>query len=212
MGLYGDRPWIKRAEPLDELILTLLSQHTNDRNRDIAFGRLKEAFANWEESLGASIEEIAHLIRPAGLGNQKAVRLKGILQTIREANGGRLSLDFLNEMDKEQALNWLKGLPGVGPKTAACVLMFSFGRPAFPVDTHIHRLVSRLGWIEERTTDEKAHQILDRLVPDPIKYRLHLNLIAHGRTICRPTKPRCPICPLTDLCSYYRRITCHETQ
>ncbi len=203
--LYGDRPWKQRAEPLDELILTVLSQHTTDRNRDEAFRRLKEAFPDWKALLSAPQKKCESLIRVAGLAKLKAKRLKAILKEIQARNGGHLRLDHLREMPRNEGLQWLRSLPGIGPKTAACLLLFSFGIPVFPVDTHIWRLSRRLGWIPERATEEKAHLILDQIIPDDIKYRLHLNLIAHGRAICRPTRPRCDRCCLTGLCFYFLR-------
>lgn len=203
--VYGDRKWRRRAEPTDELIATVLSQHTNDINRDKAFERLKGRFPSWEKVLRASPWSIAAAIKPAGLSNQKAPRIKGILKQIAKANGGKLSLDFLADLPVHEAISWLKKLPGVGPKTAACVLLFSFGKPVFPVDTHIFRISKRLGWLDEKVNEAKANELLDRFVPDEIKYRLHLNMIAHGRQICRPQNPRCPDCVLNHLCEYFRQ-------
>jgi endonuclease-3 len=203
-GVYGDRRWRRHAEPIDELIATVLSQHTNDINRDRAFEQLKRRFPSWEQVLRAPVRSIASAIKPAGLSNQKAPRIKAILQRIAEANDGNLSLEFLKEMPTGEALEWLKNLPGVGPKTAACVLLFSFGKPVFPVDTHIFRISKRLGWLDEKVTEAKANELLDQIVPNEIKYRLHLNMIAHGRQICRPQKPKCQDCVLRNLCEYFR--------
>jgi len=204
-GVYGDRRWRRHAEPIDELIATVLSQHTNDINRDRAFEQLKKRFPSWEQVLRAPVRSIASAIKPAGLSNQKAPRIKAILQRIAEANDGNLSLEFLKEMPTGEALEWLKNLPGVGPKTAACVLLFSFGKPVFPVDTHIFRISKRLGWLDEKVTEAKANELLDQIVPNEIKYRLHLNMIAHGRQICRPQKPKCQECVLRNLCEYFRK-------
>jgi endonuclease-3 len=204
-GVYGDRRWRRHAEPIDELIATVLSQHTNDNNRDRAFEQLKRRFPSWEQVLRAPVRSIASAIKPAGLSNQKAPRIKAILQRIAEANDGNLSLEFLKEMPTGEALKWLKKLPGVGPKTAACVLLFSFGKPVFPVDTHIFRISKRLGWLDEKVTEAKANELLDQIVPNEIKYRLHLNMIAHGRQICRPQKPKCQECVLRNLCEYFRK-------
>jgi endonuclease III len=204
-GVYGDRRWRRHAEPIDELIATVLSQHTNDNNRDRAFEQLKKRFPSWEQVLRAPVRSIASAIKPAGLSNQKAPRIKAILQRIAEANDGNLSLEFLKEMPTGEALEWLKKLPGVGPKTAACVLLFSFGKPVFPVDTHIFRISKRLGWLDEKVTEAKANELLDQIVPNEIKYRLHLNMIAHGRQICRPQKPKCQECVLRNLCEYFRK-------
>jgi endonuclease-3 len=205
VGVYGDRRWRRHAEPIDELIATVLSQHTNDINRDRAFEQLKKRFPSWEQVLRAPVRSIASAIKPAGLSNQKAPRIKAILQRIAEANDGNLSLEFLKEMPTGEALEWLKNLPGVGPKTAACVLLFSFGKPVFPVDTHIFRISKRLGWLDEKVTEAKANELLDQIVPNEIKYRLHLNMIAHGRQICRPQKPKCQECVLRNLCEYFRK-------
>ncbi len=203
--VYGDKRWRKHAEPIDELVATVLSQHTNDVNRDKAFRQLKRRFPNWEQVLHAPTRSIAAAIKPAGLSNQKAPRIKAILQRIVEANEGKLSLNFLAEMPVSEAMDWLKRLPGVGPKTAACVLLFSFGKPVFPVDTHIYRISKRLGWLDEKVSEARANELLDKVVPDEIKYRLHLNMIAHGRKICKPQNPRCNECVLKHLCGYALR-------
>ncbi|MEZ8221934.1 endonuclease-3 [Candidatus Fervidibacteria bacterium JGI MDM2 JNZ-1-D12] len=203
--VYGDRRWRKHAEPIDELVATVLSQHTNDVNRDKAFRQLKRRFPNWEQVLHAPTRSIAAAIKPAGLSNQKAPRIKAMLQRIAEANEGKLSLNFLAEMPVSEAMDWLKRLPGVGPKTAACVLLFSFGKPVFPVDTHIYRISKRLGWLDEKVSEARANELLDKVVPDEIKYRLHLNMIAHGRKICKPQNPRCNECVLKHLCGYALR-------
>ena len=128
-----------------------------------------------------------------------------MLKQISEANNGNLSLEFLAGMPADEAINWLKRLPGVGPKTAACVLLFSFGKPVFPVDTHIFRISKRLGWLDEKVNEAKANELLDQVVPNEIKYRLHLNMIAHGRQICRPQNPRCQECVIKHLCEYFRK-------
>ncbi len=203
--VYGDKRWRKHAEPIDELVATVLSQHTNDVNRDRAFRQLKRGFPNWEQVLHAPTRSIAAAIKPAGLSNQKAPRIKAMLQRIAEANEGKLSLNFLAEMPVSEAMDWLKRLPGVGPKTAACILLFSFGKPVFPVDTHIYRISKRLGWLDEKVSEARANELLDKVVPDEIKYRLHLNMIAHGRRICKPQNPRCDECVLKHLCGYALR-------
>lgn len=202
---YGDKKWRRRLPPLDSLIATVISQHTSDVNRDKAFRELKRRFPSWERMMKAPTKTIAAAIRSAGLANQKAPRIKAILSAIAEQNKGRLSLDFLKDLPVPEALALLKSLPGVGPKTAACVLLFSFGKPVFPVDTHIYRIARRLGWLTEGVPEAKANEILDAVIPDDIKYRLHLNLITHGRQVCRPHNPRCPECVLNALCAYYRK-------
>lgn len=206
LKVYGDKKWRKRAEPVDELILTVLSQHTNDVNRDRAFKMLKQRFPSWEKILNATVRSIAAVIKPAGLSNQKAPRIKAMLKQIYDFNGGNLSFDFLGEMPVEEAMAWLKKLPGVGPKTAGCVLLFSFGKPVFPVDTHIFRISKRLGWIDEKVTEAQANDLLDKVVPNEIKYRLHLNMIAHGRKVCKPHKPLCSECVLKHLCRYFQSV------
>ena len=206
LAMYGDKQWQQRAEPLDELILTVLSQHTNDLNRDKAFSELKRCFPRWTQVLQAPTKMVAAAIKVAGLANQKAPRIKAILQRIAAANGGKLTLDFLSTVPVPDALAWLQQLPGVGPKTAACVLLFGFGKPVFPVDTHIYRIAKRLGWIAPKVSEARANAVLDSIVPDDIKYRLHLNLIQHGRKVCRAQRPRCAVCPLTDLCAYFRAV------
>lgn len=198
--IYGERLWRPHGEPLDILVNTVLSQHTNDHNRDQAFEQLKKRFPNWDEVLKAPVRSIVSAIKVAGLANQKGARIKALLKQIADANKGQLSLDFLSAMPVDEAIAWLKKLPGVGPKTAACVLLFGFGKPVFPVDTHIYRIAKRLGWIDQKVSEAKANELLDAIVPAEIKYRLHLNLIAHGRRVCRPQNPRCDQCVLRDLC------------
>ncbi len=202
MAVYGDRKWRSHGDAIDILVATVLSQHTNDHNRDQAFTRLKERFETWEQVRKAPTRAIAAAIKVAGLANQKSKRIKAMLQQIAATNSGELSLDFLRTLSVPEALAWLQRLPGVGPKTAACVLLFSFGKPVFPVDTHIYRIAKRLGWIDEKVSEAKANEQLDAIVPDDIKYRLHLNLIAHGRRVCRPQNPRCNECVLLSLCPY----------
>ena len=189
-------------DPVSELVSTILSQNTSDTNRDRAFARLRERFPAWEEVRDADVRQVRDAIRPAGLSEVKAPRIQQALRVVTE-KAGRLSLDFLNDMSVEEAQAWLTGIKGVGPKTAAIILLFSFGRPAFPVDTHIHRVTKRLALIGPRVSREKAHGILSALIPPELYYPVHINLIRHGREICRPQQPRCEVCPLRDLCCYY---------
>jgi endonuclease-3 len=190
----------KPALPIiDELIVTLLSQHTSDVNRDRAFRRLRERFPTWEEVLIAPTEDIADAIRPGGIANQKAARIKAILAEI-EGREGSLDLSGLSRLSDREVEEYLCGLPGVGPKTAACVLVFSMGREAFPIDTHVHRIVKRLGWIEETDPAERAHSQLTPRIPRRLRYSLHMALIRHGREVCKPQRPRCIECVLLDLC------------
>lgn len=198
---YGDRPWHPH-EPLDTLVRTILSQNTNDVNRDRAFERMRARFPTWEAVRDASLSDLVEAVRPAGLAPIKAPRIQEALRRITDAQGC-ISLDFLADMPLEEARRWLLSLPGIGPKTAAIVLLFAFGRPAFPVDTHIHRVARRLGLIPPRVSREDAHRILEAILPPDTYYSFHLNLIAHGRAICQARLPRCESCVLRDDCTYY---------
>lgn len=201
---YGQRQWNPRLDPLSELVFTILSQNTSDVNRDRVWKRLKDRFPTWEEVLTADVDEIAAAIRPGGLANIKAPRIKNILQTITERRG-KLSLDFLADMEINEAKEWLGSLKGVGPKTAACVLLFSCGKPVLPVDTHVHRVSKRLGLIGPKASREQAHMILEESLPPETYYTFHLNMIAHGRQICKAQNPRCEICVLFQHCDYFNR-------
>lgn len=200
---YGRREWRPRRDPLSQLIFTILSQNTNDLNRDRAIRRLRERFPSWEDVRDASPAEIAQAIRVGGLANIKASRIKDILEQISWERA-ELSLGFLRDMEMEEALQWLQSLKGVGPKTAACVLLFSWNRPAFPVDTHIYRLSKRLSLIGREVSRKEAHRLLGKLVPPEATYDLHLNMIVHGRQVCQAREPRCEICVLKDYCDYYQ--------
>ena len=199
---YGQQEWHPR-EPLSVLISAILSQNTSDVNRDQAWRRLKQRFPAWEDVLAADISEIAEAIRPGGLANVKAPRIQEALRAIK-LERGELTLDFIAEMEVDEAKQWLTSLNGVGPKTAAIVLLFSLGKPAFPVDTHVHRVSRRLGLIGPKTSREQAHEILEELLPSEIYYTFHLNLIAHGREVCQSQQPRCATCVLREHCDYYR--------
>lgn len=203
LDAYGEPEWRSYLDPVPELVNTILSQNTNDQNRDVAFRRLCERFDTWEEVRDAGTDEVIDAIRPAGLANQKGPRIQMALQRITEERG-EISLDFLADWPLEEARAWLTGINGVGPKTAAIVLLFSFGRPAFPVDTHVHRVSRRLGLVEPKVSREKAHTELEALVPEQDYYPVHLNLIRHGREICTSRQPRCEACVLRDVCNYYR--------
>lgn len=186
---------------IDEIVATVLSQHTSDVNSGRAFAQLKERFPSWEEVLDAPPDQVAAAIRCGGIADQKARRIQQILAAISEREG-RMDLARLEDLDDAEAEAYLRSLPGVGPKTAACVLVFSMGRAAFPVDTHVHRVAARLGWIAPGTGADRAYELLAPRVPPDIRYDLHLALITHGRTVCRAQRPRCEACVLRDLCAY----------
>ena len=199
-------PNLKHEEALDGLILTVLSQNTNDRNRDTAFGRLKERFPTWEAAAGAEAENLADAIRPAGLAPTKARRILTILETVRR-DFGEYSLARLKERGRDAAREYLTALPGVGAKTAACVLLFDMELPAFPVDTHIGRVCRRVGFVPEKMPAEEISSLMEREVPPARFLGGHVNLIDHGRAVCRARKPLCENCPLPAVCiSAERRI------
>lgn len=207
--LYGAYPTHSALDPVAELVSTILSQNTNDRNRDRAYDRLRERFPTWEEVRDAPLGEVAQAIRTAGLAQVKAPRIQAALRCISERRGV-LSLDFLAGMPLEEARAWLTAMEGVGPKTAAIVLLFAFGRPAFPVDTHIYRVTRRLGLVPDNVSREKAHRLLEALLPPETYHTLHLNLIRHGRETCHPRRPACARCALYDLCPYGQSIAQEE--
>lgn len=200
---YGEPAWRPPLDPVAELVSTILSQNTNDVNRDVAFDRLRARLPTWEQVRDADADVVIEAIRPAGLANQKGPRIQEALRFITREQG-KLSLDFLAGWPVEDAKSWLTSIKGVGPKTAAIVLLFSLGRPAFPVDTHVHRVTKRLGLIGARTSREKAHDELEHLVAPEDYYAFHLNLIQHGRQVCSSRKPRCATCTMQDLCDYYQ--------
>ena len=202
---YGQHEWRPRLDPLSELIFSILSQNTSDVNRDRAWVCLKDRFPTWESVLAADATEIAEAIRPGGLADIKAPRIQETLRFIK-LERGEFTLDFLTEMEVDEAKRWLTSLKGVGPKTAAIVLLFALGKPAFPVDTHVHRVSRRLGLIGPKTSREKAHDVLEELLPAETYYAFHLNLIAHGREVCKSQRPRCPACVLRERCGYYQTV------
>ncbi len=196
---YGPRRWRPRQDPLSELIAVVLSQNTSDVNSHRAFAALVESFAGWEAVAAADARDIARAIRVGGLADIKARRIKEILKEIG-AQRGSLDLGFLKALELGEAKAWLRGLPGVGPKTAACVLLFSLGRPAMPVDTHVYRVARRLGLVDARASVEKAHEVLEALVPPANVYEFHMLMVDHGRRTCRAQRPRCGACVLRLLC------------
>ncbi len=203
---YGEPVWRQPLPALDELVSTILSQNTNDLNRDRAFVALRQRFPSWEAVRDARAQAVIRAIRVAGLANQKGPRIQKLLRAIT-AERGSLDLRFLRRMPAEQARQWLMRFQGVGPKTASIVLLFSLGKPAFPVDTHILRVSGRLGLRPERMTAEAAHDHLAGLFPPEAYAAAHLNLIRHGRGICRARRPRCQACVLNDLCPYPRSVS-----
>lgn len=205
LAFYGQPTWRNPLSPLDELVSTILSQNTNDTNRDRAFESLQARFPTWEAVRDAAPQAVIAAIRPAGLANQKGPRIQQVLRQIT-AERGALDLNFLSDLPLEEARAWLTRFKGVGPKTAAILLLFSLGRPAFPVDTHIYRVTGRIGLRPERMSVEEAHAHLERLFPPETYYAAHLNIIRLGREICAARKPHCLICPLRDICSYGRNV------
>ena len=200
---FGEPTWHNPLPALDELVSTILSQNTNDTNRDRAYQALRLRFPTWEAVRDAETGAIIEAIRPAGLANQKGPRIQQVLREIT-AERGALNLDFLGQLPPGQAREWLEKFKGVGPKTAAIVLLFSLGKPAFPVDTHIYRVTGRLGLRPEKMTVEQAHAHLAGLFPPQAYYAAHLNIIRLGREICQARKPNCPACPLNDGCLFYQ--------
>jgi len=193
--VYG-RPVAQPShDPLSELVLTVLSQNTADTNSGRAFVAMMRRYPSWEAIAAAPPEELVATIQFGGLAQQKAPRIQKILQAVEERSPG-WDLDFLQEMELEEARTWLRALPGVGPKTAACVLLFSLGRPALPVDTHVERVSKRLGLIPAKATPEQAHELLEALVPPEDYYPFHMLLIKHGRRTCIARRPACERCPL----------------
>jgi endonuclease-3 len=195
-------PYPDKRDPVDLLVMTILSQNTSDTNSLRAFALLKSRFGGYEEILAAPEEAVADSIRTGGLADMKARRIKETLARIKQY-AGSVELGFLAGMKKEEAMGYLLSLPGVGPKTASVVLLFAFGKPFLPVDTHVFRLSRRLGLVGGEVRPEKAQAALERIVP-PEKYlALHLNLIRHGRLVCRARGPRHEECVLKSCCDYY---------
>ncbi len=199
--LYGRPINEPHGDPVAELVRTVLSQNTSDSNRDVAYERLRQRFPTWERVRDAPVDELIDAIRPGGLANTKAPRIQAILRRL----GAHPDLDWLSEAPREPAIEFLTSLPGVGRKTAACVLIFSFGRPEIPVDTHVHRVGQRLGLLPEGVSFDHAHDEIRRVVDPEDAYELHINLIRHGRAVCRP-RPRCEECALRRMCPYLRRL------
>lgn len=203
--LFGFPDWRPFLPPLDELIDCILSQSTTDANRDRAFAALKANFATWEDVMDAPLPEVIEAIKPAGLANQKAPRIQEVLRRIY-AERGELNIDFLADVPINEAKAWLTSFHGVGPKTAAIVLCFAFQREAFPVDTHIHRVGQRIGFLPQGISADNAHPVMEAIVPPRDYYPFHLNMIRLGREICQARQPRCAICPVKAYCDYYQNL------
>jgi len=205
LEFYGEPIWRNPLPAIDELVSTILSQNTNDINRDRGFNALRAKFGTWEEVRDADTIDLVNAIRPAGLANQKGPRIQQVLRSITEERGS-LDLSFLEKLTVDEARAWLTRFNGVGPKTAAIVLCFSLGKPAFPVDTHIYRVTGRIGLRPVKMTVEQAHPHLESLFPPETYYAAHLNIIRLGREICQARRPRCEVCPIIKLCDYGRKI------
>lgn len=201
LEFYGEPIWRNPLPALDELVSTILSQNTNDVNRDRAFDALRAKFPTWEEVRDAKEKDVIEAVRVAGLANQKGRHIQQVLKAITKERG-RLDLSFLKKMSVDEARDWLTKFNGVGPKTAAIVLCFSLGMPTFPVDTHVYRVTGRIGLRPERMTVEQAHPHLEAIFPPQAYYAAHLNLIRLGREICTARKAMCEKCPLVKLCDY----------
>lgn len=198
--MHGERQQPPRRIPvLDGLIATVLSQNTTNVNSGRAFAALKSRFPNWDEARIANVRSIESAIRSGGLARVKSRRIKSILSFIHETTG-KTSLEHLRGLNDDEVKQQLSAMPGVGPKTVSCVLLFAMNRQDFPVDTHVFRIAKRLGWVDSGTTREKAYDKLNRIVPPPIAYELHVLMVDHGKKICRSQSPRCADCRLNTLC------------
>jgi endonuclease III len=206
LGERYDHPaWAgPRVDTVSELVLTILSQNTADVNSFRAFTALRERYASWEEVLSAPTDELEDVIRPGGLAPTKSRRIQHVLAEVAAATNGTWDLSFLGEWPLEEARAWLVTLPGIGRKTASIILLFGFGRPAMPVDTHVHRVTTRLGMLPPRTPPDRAHDLLEAVLAPEEMYPFHVETIRHGLDTCRAPRPICGLCPLTDACAYYR--------
>lgn len=202
-GEYGTPSNSERHDPLDELVAAVLSQHTSDANSGGAFASLRANFGSWRQVAAAPVEAIADAIRRGGLADQKAPRIKAILAQIESATGA-LDLDWLAGAPLDGARSFLTSLPGVGPKTAACVLLFALRRPAFPVDTHVHRVARRIGLVDGHASAHVTQDYLESIVSADRMYAYHVNFIRHGRRVCKARRPLCAACGLNSVCRHYR--------
>ena len=202
---YGPVTWRPRMDPVAELVLTILSQHTSDLNSDRAFQELRRRLPSWEMVLATPAELVADAIRAGGLGEQKAPRIQAVLREVLE-RCGEFDISFLLEWPLAEAKAWLRSLPGVGPKTAAVVLCFALGMPAFPVDTHIYRVTRRLALIGPRVSVDEAHDVLEERIEPERAFPLHVELITHGRRVCKAQRPLCSECVLAARCPSRDRV------
>jgi endonuclease-3 len=198
---YGVPVNSRASDPLDMLIKIILSQATSDTNSHRTFAALKARFPTWDDALRARTSSIAAAIRSGGLANQKAAVIKSLLRQIKTEHG-TLDLNFLHDLPAEEARKYLSQFRGIGPKSVACTLLFACRKEVFPLDTHIFRILRRVGLIPQKCTDARAHEIMDAVVPEGKFYSFHVNLIRHGRTLCRPRDPLCERCPVVEYCDY----------
>lgn len=204
---YGQRRWEPYDGPVEELVLTILSQNTSNVNSRVAYEALLRRFENWDKVADAAAEDITDAIRSGGLAEQKTATIQRALHQLRQ-DFGSINLDILAAWPIERSMDYLTTISGIGPKTAACVLMFSLGLPVLPVDTHIHRLAIRLGMVHPQATAIRTQEILQKACPSHLVYMFHMLLIAHGREVCKAQRPQCSICVLKDLCPFYIYGTC----
>ncbi len=205
LDFYGEPQWPNIKSPIDELVFTILSQNTTDASRDRAYASLRKRFPTWDAVRKADPAEVIEAVRIAGFAHQKGPRIQNVLNEIIEERGS-LDLSFLKDMPLEDARSWLMKHKGVGYKTAAIVLLFSMGRPAFPVDTHIYRVTGRVGLRPEKMTVEQTHMLMEKLLPPETYYTAHLNIIRLGREICKARNPAHKGCPLLEVCNYGRAM------
>lgn len=196
---YGRRQWQPRLGPLDELVFTILTQNTTDRNAERTLAKLKEGYPDWGAVIEAPLDEIADAIRGGGLADIKARYIRDVLAGIATEQGG-LDTGFLEKMSDREVIGYLIRFRGVGVKTASCVLLFALGRPVMPVDTHVYRVMKRLGFVDDSTSRDAAHGMLTAIIPPADIYSFHVNLVTHGRQVCRARKPRCRECAIAALC------------
>jgi endonuclease-3 len=206
--VYGTPSAKPHGHPIAELVLTVLSQSTNDRNRDVAYLALRDRFYEWTAIRDAPVDEVEEAIRPGGISKVKSARIKSILRAITESAPDReLSLDWLSELPVSQAQGYLCSLPGVGRKTAACVLLFALGMRDVPVDTHVSRVGTRLGLFRDGASFDEMHDTMLAITPPGQELELHLNLLRHGRRTCHARRPECSACALARMCPSAGRLS-----